>query len=50
MKYSEQHYDHKFDNLGEINLLKNHKPSKYNQDGREDPNSLIIILKIEFIT
>lgn len=32
MKYGEKCYNHKFDNLGEINFLKTHKLSKFNQD------------------
>lgn len=35
MGYCEQLYDHKFDNLEEINqLLENHKLSKFNQNER----------------
>lgn len=48
MEYRE-HYDHKFDTLGEINLLTNHKLSKFNQDEIDNPNSPTIIKEIEFI-
>lgn len=49
MEYCEQQYDHKFDNLGEINLLTNHKLSKLNRDEIDNPNSPTIIKEIEFI-